>query len=159
MSQVRQWFDEAVATADPVERSQAVCDLTLDAEQMARDGRRAEAIELFELIATLDRYDDLLLPAIESADQHLISLGARTLQPLDTVVEELHRQFADLPERERLMAVAKALVRDHGRRRPESWGTAAQLFAAADAIRPLAGKELQLRAEILQRVQQQTEPR
>jgi len=145
MGQAKQWFDVALAIADPVERSQAMSDLAFDAEQMARDGCRAEAIELFELLATLDRYDDLLLPAIESADQRLISLRGRSLPSLDEVVKELYRKFADLPERERLLAVAKTLVRDHGRRRPESWGVAAELVAAAEAIRPLAGKELRFR--------------
>jgi hypothetical protein len=157
MSEGKRWFDEALAIADAVERSQAMCDLAFDAERMARDGRRGEAIELFELLATLDRNDDLLLPAIESADQHLVSLGARTLPPLVAVVEELHRQFGDLPKRERLLAVAKTLVRDYGRRRPESWAAAAELFAAAEAIRPLAGKELRFRAEV-QRARQEAEP-
>lgn len=151
MSQARQWFDEALAIADPVARSQAMCDLAFDAEQMARDGRRSEAIELLELLATLDRYDDLLLPAIESADEQLVALGAQTLQPLESVVADLQKRFGDLPERDRLLAVAKTLVREHGRRRPQSWGVAAGLLAAADAIRPLAGKELRIRAEVHQR--------
>lgn len=151
MSQAKQWFDEALGIADPVERSQAMCDLAFDAEQMARDGRRAEAIELFELLATLDRYDDLLLPAIESADEHLVALGVRNVQSLESVVAELHQQFKAMPERDRLLAVAKTLVRDHGRRRPKSWGIAAQLLVAAEAIRPLAGKELRFRAEVQQR--------
>ena len=151
MSQARQWFDEAHAIADPVERSQAMCDLAFDAEQMARDGRRSDAIELLELLVTLDRYDDLLQPAIESADEQLVALGVRTLPPLESVVADLHHQFGHLPERDRLLAVAKTLVREHGRRCPQSWGVAAGLLAAADAIRPLAGKELQIRAEVQQR--------
>jgi len=157
VSKARQWFDAALAIADPVERSQAMCDLAFDAEQMARDGRRSEAIELFELLATLDRYDDLLHPAIESADEHLVVLGARALAPLESVVADLHKRFGELPERDRLLAVAKTLVREHGRR-PQSWGIAAELLAAADAIRPLAGKELRFRAEVQQRAQHEAEP-
>ena len=153
MSQVSQWFDAASAIADPVERSQAMCDLAFDAEHMARDGRRSEAIELFELLASLDRFDDLLHPAIESAEKHLVELGVRTLPPLELIVAELHQQFSEMAERDRLLAVAKTLVRVHGRRRPQSWGVAAELLASADVIRPLAGKELRFRAEVQQQTQ------
>ena len=61
MSQTKDWFNEALAIADPVERSQAICDLAFDAEHMAHNGRRGDAIELYELFATLDRNDDPLL--------------------------------------------------------------------------------------------------
>jgi len=154
MSQARAWFDKALAIADPIERSQAMSDLAFDAEQFAKEGRRDEAIELFELLVTLDRYDDLLLPAIESADEHLISLGVRSLPPLNAVVEQLHERFAAMPERERLLAVAKTLVREHSRRRPESLRVAADLLNAASAIQPLAGKELRFQTEVQQRTTQ-----
>jgi hypothetical protein len=148
VSQARAWFDEAHSIADPIERSQAMGDLAFDAEQLAKEGRRAEATELFELLATLDRYDDLLLPAIESADEHLILLGAQSLPPLDDVLSELHHRFAKMPERDRLLAVAKTLVREHSRHRPESWNAAAELLERAAAIQPLGGKELRFKAEV-----------
>ena len=154
MSQLNDWFNRALAIADPVERSQAMCDLAFDAEEMARSGRQAEAIELFELLATLDRNDDLLLPAVKSAEQHLVSLGVRTLPSLEAVVSALHRQFSKLPDRERLLAVATTLTREHGERRPQAWGVAAELLAEADAMRPLVGKELRFRAEVHQRAKQ-----
>jgi hypothetical protein len=78
----------------------------------------------------------------------------RALPPLESVVADLHKQFRELSERDRLLAVAKTLVREHGRRRPQSWGVAADLLAAANAIRPLAGKELRFRAEVQQRAQE-----
>src|SRR5262245_34482949 len=106
MTEVSKWFDEALAISDSVERSQTMCDLVFGAERMMHEGRRSEAIELFELLATLDRLDDLLLPAIESADQHLVSLGVRKTRSLNTIVDELHKQFCAMPERERLLAVA-----------------------------------------------------
>jgi hypothetical protein len=73
------------------------------------------------------------------------------------VVVDLRQRFGGLPERDRLLAVATALTREHGRRRPRSWGLAAELLAAADAIQPLAGKELRFRAEVRRRAQQETE--
>lgn len=157
MGQAKDWFEEARAIADPVQRSQALCDLAFDAQQMAREGRRAEAIELFELLASIDTYDDLLLPAIESAEVHLVALGVRTLPPLEAVVADLHRRFDGLPERDRLLAVAAALTRQHGRR-PQSWGVAAELLAAADAIRPLSGKELRFQAEVQRQARQVIAP-
>jgi hypothetical protein len=71
MSQARAFFDEALAIADEVGRALAICDLAFDAEQMAKTGRRAEAIELFELLATLDRHDDLLGPIKGDGDRFL----------------------------------------------------------------------------------------
>jgi hypothetical protein len=155
MSQVRDWFDKAKQIADSVEQAQAMCDLAFDAEQMANDGRSAEAVELFELLATLDQYDDLLHPAIESAEAHLALLGVRKLPTLQEIVGLLHQRFAKLPERERLKAVATALVREHGEGR-EALVAADELLAAADGIQPLSGKEARLRAEVEQRLRDST---
>lgn len=150
MSQARKLFDEALAIADEVERAEAMCDLAFDAEQMAKAGRRDEAIELFELLATLDRHDDLLAPAIQSADEHLILLGAKKLPSLDRIVQGLRAKFAHLGEYQCLLSVAKTLVRDHGKRRKQVWEIAKDLLAAAEKIQPLGQKDLRFRAEILQ---------
>ncbi|MEZ6139356.1 MAG: hypothetical protein R3B84_02185 [Zavarzinella sp.] len=156
MSKVKEWFEEALTISDPGERSQAMCDLAFDAEQMVRDGSRQEAIELFELLITLDPHDDLMHPAIDAAEKNLIALGYRVLPPLQELMTKLQDRFIHQSEREQLVAVATALVREHGTR-AESCGVAAELLARADAIRPLAGKELRFRAEVLRQVQQDAE--
>jgi hypothetical protein len=150
MTQARTFIEEALAIANEVERAQAICDLAFDAEQMAKTGRRAEAIELFELLATLDRHDDLLAPAIESADEHLVSLGVRTRPSLDGIVQGLRAKFEHLGEYQCLLSVAKTLVRDHGKRRKQVWKIAKDLLAAAEKIQPLGNKDLRFRAEVLQ---------
>src|SRR5262245_58360460 len=150
MSQVQAFFDEAMAIPDEVGRAQAMCDLAFDAEQMAKTGRRSEAIELFELLATLDRHDDLLAPAIESAEEHLVSLGARKQPSLDGIVQGLRAKFDHLGEYQCLLSEAKTLVRDHGKRRKQVWKIAKDLLAAAEKIQPLGNKELRFRAEVFQ---------
>src|SRR5206468_3783244 len=107
-----------------------------DAEQLAATGNREEAIEIFELLATLDRYDDLLAPAFESADEHLIALGARSEPDVSGIAEKLHDQFKNLSEFDRLLAVAKTLVRANGKR-PAAWMIARDLLEKAERIRPL----------------------
>ena len=156
MSEVLQWYEEAQAITDPVKRSEALCELAFDAENMVRTGRRAQAIELFELLVTLDPDDDLLHPAIESAKSHLVSLGVHTLRPLEQIVSELHATFANLPERERLVAVARTLTREHGKRGPQAWLIARDLLSAAETVQALTGKELRFRAEVLQRAAENT---
>jgi hypothetical protein len=150
MSTARALFNEALAIPDAVERAQAMCDLAFDAEQMAVAGRRAEAIVLFELLATLDRHDDLLLPAIQSAEEHLVSLGTRSQQGLDEIVTALRAKFENLGEYQCLLSVAKTLVRDHGKRRKQAWSIAKDLIAAAEKIQPLGTKDLRFRAEVMQ---------
>lgn len=150
MSNARSFFDEALAIPDAVERAQAMWDLAFDAEQLALAGRRAEALELFELLATLDRYDDLLHPAIESADEHLVSLGARTLPAIDGIVQGLRTKFEHLGEFQCLLAVAKTLVREYGKRRKQVWAIAKDLLSAAEKIQPLGAKDLRFHAEVLQ---------
>ena len=151
MSKVQQWFQEALAVPDPVMRSEALGDLAFDAENMARSGARTEAIELFELLAQLDPHDDLLHPAIESAEKHLVSLGVRTLPPLADIVAELQARFASLPQPERSLAVARTVTREHGKRRPEAWLIARDLLQELESVQPLVGKDLRFRAEVLQR--------
>lgn len=114
MSTVREWFEAALQIEDEVKRAEAMCDLAFDAEHMARQGDPS-AIELFELLVTLNPYDDLLHPAIESAEEHQIQLGVRSVPPLDEIVAELHTQFGHTPERERLVAIATTLTRGHSR--------------------------------------------
>ena len=157
LSQAKLWFDEALAIDDSVERSQALCDLAFYAEQMVSGGKREEAIELFELLATLDRYDDLLHPAIESADKHLVTLGVRSQPSLDDVVSQQYVRFDSLPEREKMLAVATVLGRDY-RNRAGALTRATELLESAHTLRPLSGSELRLRAELLQRAKQVAAP-
>ncbi len=144
MSSIRERFDETLAIADPIDRAHAVNDLAFDAEQGVFS--RAETIAVFEWIAALDR-DDLLDAAVASAEEHLVLLGARTLRPLEAIVDELLHGFASLPERERLIATATSLTRQHGAQRPGSWALAAELLDAASAIAPLTGKDRRLHDE------------
>ena len=150
MNTAQSLFDEAMAIADAVRRSEALCDLAFDAEQLAQSGRRSEAIALFELLATLDRYDDLLLPAIESADLYLVTLGVKSLSALDRIVADLQAKFVGLSDYQRLLSVAKTLVREHGKRQKQAWTIAKDLLAAAETIQPLGPKDLRFRSEVLQ---------
>ena len=130
-----------------------MCDLAFDAENMARDGRGDEAIELFELLATLDRYDDLLLPAIECADQ----ASRRAWRPHPSAAR---CGGGGVGPAVRRPAGARTVVgrrQDAGpRTRPAKariMGGCGELLAVAEAIRPLADKELRFRAEVQQRSQ------
>jgi hypothetical protein len=152
MASAQQLFDETLAIGDPGERAQAMCDLAFDAEQMAASGRREAAVELFELIATLDRYDDLLFPAIEVADEKLILLGVRQRPSLEGIVQELHAKYQNLDEYQRLLSVAKTLARKHGKRRTQAWKIAKDLLDAAEKIQPLGAKDLRFRAEVMQQI-------
>jgi hypothetical protein len=155
MSEVQQWFEEARAIADPIRRAEALCDLAFDAEHFLREGRHDAALELAQQLASLDACDDLLHPAIESADRILVSLGVRKRLSLEEVIASLHERFSQAPERERLLAVARALAREHGSRNPEAWLAARGMLEAAAAIQPLRGKELRFQAEVLQHTARQ----
>jgi|GEM_PF-6067824 len=150
MSTVREWFEAALQIEDEVKRAEAMCDLAFDAEHMARQGD-PNAVELLELLVTLNPYDDLLHPAIESAEERLIQLGLRSVPPLDEIVAELHTQFGHMPERQRLVAVATTLTRGRSRY-PARWSVALQLLNAAHALAPLTPKEARVRAEVQRRV-------
>jgi hypothetical protein len=149
MTEVRRWFEEAQAIADEVERGQAMCDLAFDAQSLAQDGRQDEAIALAEYLLTLDRDDDLLSPAIQGAEDLLLALGVRHLSPLQEVIDKLQQKFTDLSPRGRLIAVAKALAREHARRYPQAWAEAAAMVDAAAALAPLDQKEQRFRAETM----------
>lgn len=148
-SRVKQWFDEALAISDEVERSQAMCDLAFDAECFAKEGSTVEAIELFLLLDTLDPYDDLLHPAVESARKHLVKLGLRTLTSLESLVAMYVKKYDELDERGRLLAVATALVREHADEQPRAWTIAKNLLDQAAALRPLNKKEQRLQAMVV----------
>jgi hypothetical protein len=99
---------------------------------------------------TLDRCDDLLIPAIESAEAHLVSVGVRTETTVDAIVQGLRAKFEHLGEYQRLLSVAKGLVREHGKRRKEVWKTAKEMLAAAEKIQPLGSKDKRFRAKVLE---------
>lgn len=144
---IREYFANSVALTDPVERAQANGDFCFDAESYAANGDTATAIEMFELITTLDRYDDLLLHYIQIAEEQLAQLGARQPPAIDSVIETLTAQFQHLPDYERNMAVAKTLYRD----RPNNAAAldhATHFLARAEAIRPLSRKDLRFKAEL-----------
>jgi hypothetical protein len=147
MSELRRWFEESLSIADEVARSAAICDLAFDAETLASEGRREDAIALAELLMTLDADDDLLRPAIDAAEQLLFSLGVRSLPTLDAIVEALRGKFAALSQREQHLAVAKALMRSRNGRDPGAADYAIGLLDAAAVIRPLSEPESRLRAE------------
>ncbi len=153
MSNARRHFDEALANPDPVERAQEICDLAFDAEQLAVAGKREEAIEIFKLLATLDRYDDLLAPAFESADEHLVTLGARKEPDVGDIAEKLHERFKNLSEFDRLLAVAKTLVRENSKR-PVAWIIAWDLLEKAERIRPITNnKDRGFKVEVLKHLE------
>lgn len=144
---VKEYFDDSASITDPVERAQAIGDFCFDAEKCAAEGDTATAIEMFELILTLDRYDDLLLHCIQTAEQQLIQLGARQLPSIESVIEDLTARFQKLPEYERNMALAKTLHRDMSDN-ADALARARQFLASAEAIRPLSTKDLRFKAEL-----------
>ena len=153
MESAREMFEEALAITDPVERAEEIGDLTFHAMQLAAAGERENAIEIFELLATLDRYDDLLAPAFESADEYLISLGARKEPDVSGIAEKLDDRFKNLNEFDRLLAVAKTLVREH-KKRPTAWMIAKDLLEKAERIQPITNnKDRGFKVEVLKHLE------
>lgn len=147
MFDAKKHFDEAVGIADPVARSQALGDLCFDAESFAKNGDTATAIVLFELLSTLDRNDDLLLPYVQSAEEHLIQLGKRKQQSLEDVVRNLQDRFAALSDYDRNMAIAKTLVRDFPRRQ-KAITLAREFVTMAADVQSLTRKDQRFNAEL-----------
>jgi hypothetical protein len=144
---IKEYFDDSASLTEPVERAQAIGDFCFDAENYAAEGDTATAIEMFELVTTLDGHDDLLLYSIQRAEQQLIQLGARRLPPIDSVIEKLTARFQNLPDYERNMAVAKTLHREMPGN-AEAIARAKQFLASAESIRPLTPKDRRFKAEL-----------
>ena len=144
---IKEYFDDSASLSDPVERAQAIGDFCFDAENYAAEGDTATAIEMFELVTTLDRYDDLLLHCIQTAEQQLVQLGARQLPSIESVIEKLSARFQKLPDYERNMAMAKTLHRDMPDN-AEAIARAKQFLASAESIRPLLPRDLRFKAEL-----------
>ena len=71
---------------DPVQRAEQYSDLAFDAEMLAEKGNREIAQPIFEAIYNLDHNDDLLLPAIEVAEEYLLKW--RVVDPPNAVESE-----------------------------------------------------------------------
>ena len=147
---VQRWFADAAAMDDAAERAAAMEDLACDVRSLTERGRRWEAVALCRLLETLDPHDDLLEAPRRVAGACLVALGVRTLPSVDALVAASDRRFADLPEHSGLTAVARTLVRQHGRRRPEVWPEALALMERA-ASAPLGAKDRRLLAELRRR--------
>jgi hypothetical protein len=158
MSEFRKMFEEALQADSPVKRMEAMSDLSFVAHMMVERGEGEEAIELLELLVSLDRDDDLMRPFVDIADEDLLRLGVRTLPPLAEVVATLQQEHQALPERDRLLAVAHSLVRIEGTRRPECWMVAAELAESAQLIQPLNQKESRFRLEAKARAAKLADP-
>jgi len=143
------WFAEANAIRDPVERAQAMGDLSYDAETMLARGDTECAIGLFQLLYALGPDDDLLYPAYKIARRNLIQCDAITLVPLSSVVEGLQAQFASLPEKARYLAVAKSLWRTARADYPETRVVVLDLLERAAVQGVLSAQELKFKAEVV----------
>jgi|GEM_PF-3895250 len=144
---VKKYFADVASVSDSVERSQAVADFCCDAEQCLSRGDEITAVQMFELLTTLDRTDDLLAHYIKTAEEQLIGIGARATPAVETAIRRTLDRFGKLPDYERNMAVAKTLHRDM----PANSGAIArarQFVAAAETVRALSPKDQRFKAEL-----------
>lgn len=147
MTDSRIRLQQAFAIEDEVERSWAIEALADEAAGMLDDGH-PEALELCRLIYELGPDDDLIVVAYDTVRAALIKAGHLSLPPLSEVILALEAQYAALPAREKLLAVARTLQRSCQDDYPECKAEILRLLDAAHEIAPLDNKERKLRLTI-----------
>jgi hypothetical protein len=132
-----------------VERAQGYEDLCYEAEVLVDEGRGAEAVPVFQVLAALDPNDDLLEFCVRSAEEQLEKLGLRAPPDLPAIARRLEKQFGKRPPQERYLAVAKTLFREHRRRR-EAVELALEYLERAQQLGPLGRGVSRFAAELRQ---------
>lgn len=151
MPDFRDRFEQATTIDDEVERSWAIEALCNEAEEMSAAGHEEDALALFELIHALGPDDDLNTISYDIARRALIEAGKLTLTPLPEVILTLEQEYASLPPREKLLAIARTLHRTCQDDYPETNSEVLRLLDAAHQLAPLNDKDRKFRMSILGR--------
>ena len=138
-----------------VDRSAAYDDLCFDAESFLAEGQKREAIAIFKALSQLDEANDLFQYSRSRAIDSLEELGLRKRTSLQEAAAKFEKDFRELPEQQRYMAIAKSLFRDFGDRRKNAITLALEYVARATTLGALSEKDNRFRLE-LQRLLQRT---
>jgi tetratricopeptide (TPR) repeat protein len=149
----KKWFNEALEIEDEFDLVQALEDLCFDAESFYEEGDKEKAKFLFKQLITLDEDNDLYYTCIETAREYLIKMKEIKLDSLDKIIEKLEKEYRNLSDYDKILAISKTLHREYYKRKG-ALKAALEYLEKAEKIKPLSKKDRHYKAELLQAIKE-----